>query len=135
MAVVSQVVAARDLQSSVLASGRHKLTQAQVQEWYARQKSSGAERRSDDPILPDLHPSSGGEGYVSSEHSQGELMPRQLSEEQLLEPGPSGRERWRERQEADERSLARANEERRDRARRSLAAALESLRKKITGGK
>ena len=78
MAVVSQVVAARDLQSSVLASGRHKLTQAQVQEWYARQKSSGAERRSDDPILPDLHPSSGGEGYLSSEHSQGELMPEQL---------------------------------------------------------
>ena len=135
MAVVSQVVAARDLQSSVLASGRGKLTAAQVREWYDRRKSSAAERRSVDPSLPDVHPSSGGEGYVSSEHSQGELRPRQLSEEQLLEPGPSGRERWRERQEADERSLARANEERRDRARRSLAAALESLRKKITGGK
>jgi len=135
MAVVSQVVAARDLQSSVLASGSGKLTAAQVREWYDRRKSSAAEQRSVDSVMPDLHPSSGGEGYVSSEHSQGELMPRQLSEEQLLEPGPSGRERWRERQEADERSLARANEERRDRARRSLAAALESLRKKITGGK
>ena len=134
MAVVSQVVAARDLQSSVLASGSGKLTAAQVREWYDRRKSSAAEQRSVDSVMPDLHPSSGGEGYVSSEHSQGELMPRQLSEEQLLEPGPSGRERWRERQEADERSLARANEERRDRARRSLAAALESLRKKITGG-
>ena len=134
MAVVSQVVAARDLQSSVLASGSGKLTAAQVREWYDRRTSSAAEQRSVDSVMPDLHPSSGGEGYVSSEHSQGELMPRQLSEEQLLEPGPSGRERWRERQEADERSLARANEERRDRARRSLAAALESLRKKITGG-
>ena len=62
-------------------------------------------------------------------------MPKVLNDEALMELGPSGRERWRERQEADERALARSNDERRERGRRSLAAALESLRKKITGGK
>ena len=135
MAVVSQVVAARDLQSSVLASGRGKLTAAQVREWYDRRKSSAAERRSVDPSLPDVHPSSGGEGYVSSEHAQGELMPKVLNDEALMELGPSGRPRWEERQAADERQIARVNEERKTRNRKALAEALESLRKKVTGGK
>jgi len=135
MAVVSQVVAARDLQSSVLASGRGKLTQAQVREWYDHRKSSAAERRSVDPSLPDVHPSSGGEGYVSSEHAQGELMPKVLNDEAPMELGPSGRPRWEGRQAADERQIARVNEERKTRNRKALAKALESLRKKVTGGK
>jgi hypothetical protein len=135
MAVVSQVVAARDLQSSVLASGRGKLTAAQVREWYDRRKSSAAEQRSVDSVLPDLHPSSGGEGYVSSEHPQFELMPKVLTDEALMELGPSGRPRWEERQASDEARIARSNEERKQRNRKALAEALESLRKKVTGGK
>jgi len=135
MAVVSQVVAARDLQSSVLASGRGKLTAAQVREWYDRRKSSQAEPGSAASVLPDLHPSSGGEGYVSSEHPQGELMPKVLTDEALMELGPSGRPRWEERQASDEARIARSNEERKQHNRKALAEALESLRKKVTGGK
>ena len=82
---------------------RGKLTREQVQDWYAqmasRSKSSGTAlanpasvpgthagaddyqsmRREARPSIPDLTPSSGEGGYVSSEHKQGELMPLELA--------------------------------------------------------
>ncbi len=82
---------------------RGKLTREQVQDWYAqmasRSKSSGTAlanpasvpgtragaddyqsmRREARPSIPDLTPSSGEGGYVSSEHQQGELMPLELA--------------------------------------------------------
>ena len=135
MTLVGQVVAARNSQSPLSLPPDARPTRVQVREFYDQMKARRAACSSDSDSAPDLHPSSGGEGYVSSEHAQGELLPKALTEEQLLEAGPSGRPRWQERQEADERSLAKANEQRRERNRRSLADALEKLRRKMTGGK
>ena len=57
-----------------------------------------------------------------------------MTDEELGAIGASGKPRWMERLAEDEARIARENEQRKARQRRSLAAALESLRKKITGG-
>jgi hypothetical protein len=135
MTLVSQVVAERSLLSPIHLPPAAKSTAEQVKEWYAKMAARRAARDASSSSDPDLHPSSGGEGYVSSEHPQGELMPKALTEEQLMELGPSGRPRWEERQDADLRAIERERVRLQERGRQSLAAALESLRKKITGGK
>ena len=133
MGLVNTVVEARKLLPPVHLPSSNASTAELVRAWFAKHGKDVGARAPSDLTAPDLHPSSGGEGYVSSEHSPGELLPRALTAEQLLEPGPSGRPRWMERQGADERHLAAVNEGRKQRNRQSLAAALASLREKITG--
>jgi len=134
MSLVHQVVAERSLLSPIHLPPAAKSTAAQVREWYDRLKSSAAEQRSVDSVMPDLHPSSGGEGYVSSEHDGNVIEPRPMTDEELGAIGASGKPRWMERLAEDEARIARENEQRKARQRRSLAEALESLRRKITGG-
>ena len=135
MSLVSEISTARGLQSSALASDTLKATADQVRDWYARQKSLAAQRRSVDPDLPDLHPSSGGEGYRRSGPIQGELLPKVLSAEDLNAIGPSGRPRWMERETDVEHRAREREEQRKERDRKLLAADLERLRQKLSNGK
>lgn len=80
-------------------------------------------------------PPPGGGGYVSSEHSQGELRPKILSDEELAATGASGRPRWQER-ELEELSNSPAREsERRETSSKLLNQALERLRKAMQRSK
>lgn len=79
---------------------------------------------------PDFPPSLRG-GYVTSEHSQGELLPKQLSDEQLLSLGRGDLPRWMVRELDRETNLKREQDRKAQRLDRELHAALERLRSKL----
>jgi hypothetical protein len=62
-------------------------------------------------------------------------MPKIVTDEQLLETGPSGDPRWLERERARIRNQPAADEDRKARDRRLLQEQLDRLKSKITGGK
>lgn len=81
--------AGRDL--PVSAAAQPRLTREQVARWYARNAERAAARTETAAADSSLPPLSEAGGYVSSEHNQGELMPRELEKERRRE--------WRERRD------------------------------------
>ena len=78
MGLVAETIRSAGRGISTIAAPKALLSRDQVVQWYKAMADSKARRTtapSPDPILP---PSSERGGYVSSEHSQGELMPEQL---------------------------------------------------------
>lgn len=132
--VVSSLAQARRMQSPVIASSKPRPSrEAMMRQFEHVARVADVARASEPPH--DLTSSPlGGEGYTSSEHSQGELLPEKVSiegrrpltaaEVELLkghvEHAPQTEHEWKEK--------------RLERERRLLAEQLERLRKKIMGG-
>ena len=135
MEIVNQVTSAQALRSVPLAvSERPKLSREQVQDWY-RQMLARKSARSDAPDDRSLGPLSDGGRYTSSVHSSPGDRAGPLPDEALTEPGASGKPRWQERELLRAGETDAEREQRRERGRKALHDALESLRKKLTGGK
>jgi hypothetical protein len=125
-ALAALVLDIADSKSIVPVEKKGKLTPDQVRDWYKRMRDRSIDRGTalaNSSFSPTAEPSPGLHdetrrepqsaefsslpplsevgGYRSSEHDQGELLPKALTDQQLLEPGPSGRPRWVERQEGD----------------------------------
>jgi hypothetical protein len=105
-AIIRQVVALMPKsagQSQLEAAPKGRLTREQVQAWYRRmaeQKAASSPSGSASEIFPPLSEVG---GYRTSVHFISTETPKLLSDEQLLEVGPSGIERWREREQEKER--------------------------------
>jgi len=135
MDLVADVAGKMTAKVSAIAPSAGKLTRQQVVEWYQRM-SDETRARTDVSVLPDPNsPPSEGGGYVSSEHLQGELTPKIMSEEELMAIGSSGKPLWMEREALGAPDRMLTEDGRKARKRRELDAALESLRKRIAGGR
>lgn len=79
MGIVAGVVSGAASGFNVSAAAEGRPTREQVVEFYKQTADRVAARSAMPAAAPDLTPSSGEGGYVSSEHKQGELMPRELA--------------------------------------------------------
>ena len=79
MGIVAQVSTATSARFNVSAAAEGRPTREQVVEFYKQTADRVAARSAMPAAAPDHTPSSGEEGYVSSEHKQGELMPLELA--------------------------------------------------------
>lgn len=115
------------------AAGRSDVTA--VRQWWHKQAEKGRVRTDDPTPLRDLTPASEAGGYVSSEHSSGELLPKVTAEEAARTWVESAADDWMARELALEKQGRVPDQARKERERRGLAEALEALRKRITRGR
>jgi len=113
MGIVADTIRAAGARIPVSAAAEGRLTKEQVAEWYRKNAERAAARTASPSPDQIITPVLGTGGYVSSEHSQGELMPEQLAE--------ADRKEWREGRKA--------------KALRESLEIIERMRLKSTGGK
>ena len=92
-------------QSQLEAAPKGRPSAEQVYAYYKHQIELRAASALSASVLKILPPLSEVGGYISSVHTTPTETPKLLSEEQLLEVGSSGRERWRERELAELRTV------------------------------
>jgi hypothetical protein len=85
MGIVADTIRAASSGFHVSAPPKAVLTREQVARWYARNAEASKARTIVTASDPNLPPLSEAGGYVSSEHSQGELMPRELERQRRKE--------------------------------------------------
>jgi hypothetical protein len=85
-------------QFNLTAAPQARLTKEQKQAWYKREAERIAASELAGSALKIQPPLSEVGGYVSSVHTTSTETPKLLSDEELREVGPSGRERWMERE-------------------------------------
>ena len=107
-------------------------TREATQAWYREMARKKQARTTDSEGSKDIPPLLREGGYSSSVHSHGELLPKILTDDELLAIGPSGKPRWMEQEKATEGAWQQHEQRRRETARRKLEEALESLREKMT---
>jgi hypothetical protein len=79
MRVVSDAISSARNHFNVTGAPKALLTREQVVSWYASMKEQQSQPGTDDAASSLTSNPLGGEGYVSSEHKQGELMPLELA--------------------------------------------------------
>jgi hypothetical protein len=130
--LVSQVAATVGTGSSTLTAPEGLSTREATQAWYREMARKKQARTTDSEGSKDIPPLLREGGYSSSVHSHGELLPKILTDDELLAIGPSGKPRWMEQEKATEGAWQQHEQRRRETARRKLEEALESLREKMT---
>lgn len=91
MGLVADTIRAAGRDLPVSAAAQPRLTREQVARWYVRNAERAAARTENAAADSSLPPLSEAGGYRSSEHNQGELMPRELEKQR--------RQEWRERRD------------------------------------
>lgn len=130
--LVSTIAQGKAFRPSQLTAPEGLSIREATQAWYREMARREQARTSSLDRSKDLPPVPGQGGYSSSVHTQGELLPKILTDEELLAIGPSGKPRWMEREQRRIEALDQEDQARRETARTKLEEALESLREKMT---